>query len=81
MRNIGPAHDQQRTVVDNLPAATDQKVAHDRRAISVPLTPVAWGLLRSLADTPLRRSPGVEARIGQIPKLTVRRYSLSRPGA
>lgn len=35
MRNIGPAHDQQRTVVDNLPAATDQKVAHDRRAISV----------------------------------------------
>jgi hypothetical protein len=44
----------------------------DHRAINVPLAPVTNGLSRRLADTQLRRSPSTEARIGQIPKLTVR---------
>jgi hypothetical protein len=46
--------------------------AHGGRAISGPLTPVTSGLSRSLAGTLHRRSGHVQARIAQIPKLTVR---------
>ena len=44
----------------------------DRRAISVPLTPVKTGLSRSLTDSPPRRSGHTEARTTQLPKLIVR---------
>jgi len=50
------------------------------RAISGPLTTVTSGLSRSLADTLHRRSGPVEARMAQIPKLTVRvRFSSPAP--
>ena len=45
------------------------------RAISVPLAPVTRGLSRSLTGTPQRSSGRTAARIAQIPKLTVRKWS------
>ena len=45
---------------------------HGWRAISVPLTAVSSGLLRSLPDTSLCRSSYIEAQTVQLPKLTVR---------
>ena len=51
MRNIGPAHDQQRTVPDNLTAATGQKGAWLQGGAAAP-DPAAYGLSPpfSLAD-------------------------------
>ena len=51
--------------------ASDPVQGQDRRAISVPLTPVKTGLSRSLADNLSPKSGRVEARMAQIPKLIV----------
>ena len=46
--------------------------SRDRRAISVPLTPVTKGLSRSPTGSPPRSSGYLTARMAQIPKLIVR---------
>jgi hypothetical protein len=58
---------------EELRLATDSRGhAHDRRAISRPLTPAKTGFSWSLADRPSCRSSRIEARTAQIPKLIVR---------